>query len=262
MDEATFEQAMNADAFPRRAVLITFDDGYRNFVDQAAAILKSYEAPSTLFVVSDKVGGRSEWDVERGMPPLALASWDELEVARSRYSELSVGSHSASHRFARDLSPQELHRELRAPIDALVSRGFPRPTSYAFPYGNVTQAAVDTARELDVHLAFTTRSDVVTGATDPYRIPRLVVRTNMSAVGLAVRMIWLRSQGASPLLRTTGHVVSAVLGRLRGLVSSQRLLRSPAADPAFGEPQTNSLQEPASDSDRHATGVGGQRISR
>jgi peptidoglycan/xylan/chitin deacetylase (PgdA/CDA1 family) len=43
---------------PRRAVAITVDDGYRDFVDHAYPLLQRYEVPATFYVVSGFAAGR------------------------------------------------------------------------------------------------------------------------------------------------------------------------------------------------------------
>jgi peptidoglycan/xylan/chitin deacetylase (PgdA/CDA1 family) len=52
-------------ALPPRSVLVTFDDGYRDFLDHAWPVLQRWQIPATLFVASDYLGGDSQgfwWD--------------------------------------------------------------------------------------------------------------------------------------------------------------------------------------------------------
>ena len=52
---------------PGRSVVITFDDGYRDLLDQALPVLKQYSMPATAFITSGYIGSdREPW-------------WDELE---------------------------------------------------------------------------------------------------------------------------------------------------------------------------------------
>lgn len=49
--------------YPRRAIAISFDDGYANNVEQALPILKRYGVPATFYLVTAFVGGkRLFWD--------------------------------------------------------------------------------------------------------------------------------------------------------------------------------------------------------
>lgn len=53
--------------FPRRAIAVTFDDGYDDFLHEAAPVLEEHEAPTTLFVTTGLIDAHREfW-------------WDELE---------------------------------------------------------------------------------------------------------------------------------------------------------------------------------------
>jgi len=65
---------------PERAVAITFDDGYRNVLTNAAPVLNRLGIPATLFVVTDYVfHGRMLWP-DRVTAALALTSRPELTV--------------------------------------------------------------------------------------------------------------------------------------------------------------------------------------
>jgi peptidoglycan/xylan/chitin deacetylase (PgdA/CDA1 family) len=44
---------------------ITFDDGYQDFCENAYPVLKKYNYPSTVFLVSDLVGRENLWDYKQ-----------------------------------------------------------------------------------------------------------------------------------------------------------------------------------------------------
>jgi peptidoglycan/xylan/chitin deacetylase (PgdA/CDA1 family) len=75
---------------PRRAPVVTFDDGYADFADAALPCLRAYGIPATLFVVSGALGGRREFwwdDLERIVlvPPTFPASL-EIDVGGTPFT--------------------------------------------------------------------------------------------------------------------------------------------------------------------------------
>jgi len=75
----TFERGRE---LPERAVLITFDDGYRNTISVALPILRALRFPATVFVVSD-MAGRTEvfwYDALRMLLPTCVAQRRLVEL--------------------------------------------------------------------------------------------------------------------------------------------------------------------------------------
>lgn len=64
MTVADLAASLATGVVPRRAVAITFDDGYRDNLDAGLPLLEQFEAPATLFVASGYVGFKGEfwWD--------------------------------------------------------------------------------------------------------------------------------------------------------------------------------------------------------
>ena len=71
-------------AIPKKAVVITIDDGYRSAYDIAFPILQKYGFTATLFIYTDFV------DI-----PRSSVTWEQLEEMKS--SGFEVGSHTLSH---------------------------------------------------------------------------------------------------------------------------------------------------------------------
>lgn len=115
-----------------RPVILTFDDGYKDFITVAAPLLEAADFGATVFVVAEKVGGVADWDtVSRS--PVALMSWDDLRAIEAR--GFRIGSHTARHAYLPSCSDPDiladsraarasLHRELGHEIDLI-----------AFPWG-------------------------------------------------------------------------------------------------------------------------------
>lgn len=110
-----------------RAVLLTFDDGFRDFAEHAWPLLKRYGFGALVFLVTDHVGGTNAWDAAYG-EAAPLLDWDTAR--RLQREGVAFGSHTATHRFLTALSPAEvvretarsratLERELGQPVDAI-----------------------------------------------------------------------------------------------------------------------------------------------
>lgn len=120
-------------ALPRRAVVITFDDAYEDFCEQALPALLARGFTATLFAVSGQVGKTNAWDQARGEPSRPILSWARLrEVAAAG---IEIGSHSRSHPDLRSLPDQELGEECRRSRLELED-GLGRAVRYfAYPHG-------------------------------------------------------------------------------------------------------------------------------
>lgn len=115
---------------PGNAVVITFDDGYLNFLQNAVPVLQKHQFPATLFVPANQIGQNSAWckpELQR-----KLMGWSDLqEVIRLGYS---VGSHSLNHVELTTLNPSELTQEVFESKNILEDHLGNLITSFACPF--------------------------------------------------------------------------------------------------------------------------------
>ena len=154
------------------AVALTFDDGFVNFGDIAAPLLADHGLPSTLFVVADGVGRTNRWAgrPDRGVPELPLLGWDTL--GRVAEQGVAIGGHTRSHIDLSGLAIDRLTDEIIGGADRIAEALGQAPSSFAYPYGTVTEAA---ARLVAARFAWgcTTEMRSLTGHDDPARLPRI-----------------------------------------------------------------------------------------
>jgi len=118
---------------PPRPVVITFDDGYRDFEANAWPVLQRYGFGALVFLVADLIGDTARWDADHG-EPLPLMGWSEIRRLVSQGIEF--GAHSATHRPMTGLTPAEIAREaIRSRV--VIERGLGHGVeAFAYPYGD------------------------------------------------------------------------------------------------------------------------------
>lgn len=114
---------------PERTVVITFDDGFRDFYTHAMPILQQHRFPSTMFVVSSFTGSGSGTECFAGRD---LMSWNEIrEVAALG---VQIGSHTVSHPRLYSLSPAAITMELQESKQTIEEKLGRTVTSLSYPY--------------------------------------------------------------------------------------------------------------------------------
>lgn len=156
---------------PGRPVLITFDDGYRDFAETAWPILKRNALGASLFVVSERVGQAPDWDHDGGDEP--LLGWDDLRALADEGVE--IASHNARH-----------VRLTRTPIDHAIADGAASREmireriggaveAIAYPFGGADPAVRAGLWACGYRLGFTARPGLAAISGDPMMIPRQIV---------------------------------------------------------------------------------------
>ncbi|MEP9410710.1 MAG: glycosyltransferase [Candidatus Brocadia sp.] len=119
---------------PGRAVMITFDDGYADFLTYAWPLLKRYGFSATVFLVADCIGGTNSWDSAYG-EEIPLLGWKD--ILKLRNEGVYFGSHSVSHPFLTSLSPEKIVREGARSRAILEDKLGVTVDAFAYPYGDV-----------------------------------------------------------------------------------------------------------------------------
>ncbi len=119
------------------AVAITFDDGFRNFLEHAAPVLTQYRLPATVFVVSAYCGRQNSWpQFVTGIPRLDLMTWNELNQLPPDL--IALGAHTVNHADLSKLPEAQIREELRPCRLELEERTGRTVETFAYPYGSST----------------------------------------------------------------------------------------------------------------------------
>ena len=118
---------------PGRAVVLTFDDGYRDFAEYAWPLLKRYGFSAIMFLVAGRIGGTNDWDRAFG-EEVGLMAWDEILALQKEGVEF--GCHTVTHAPLTGLSPADVVRELARSRAILESKLKVPVDAIAYPYGD------------------------------------------------------------------------------------------------------------------------------
>jgi peptidoglycan/xylan/chitin deacetylase (PgdA/CDA1 family) len=162
-----------------REVVVTFDDGFRNQVVNAAPLLAERGFSACFFLLSGFVSAeppeaervcRGRLHLPRPVEPM---SWED--VARLGALGHEVGSHTRSHPDLTALSAAELDEELRVSRGELERRLGSPPAHFSAPYGDrerFSTAVSDAARRVGYASCATAQRGLNTGPGDLYALRR------------------------------------------------------------------------------------------
>jgi glycosyltransferase involved in cell wall biosynthesis/peptidoglycan/xylan/chitin deacetylase (PgdA/CDA1 family) len=162
----------NDRALTGRPVMLTFDDGYRDFATNAWPILGRFGIPATVAIVTDRIEGTADWDRGYG-EPAPLMSW--AEVARVASEGAVIASHSASHPALTAVSGHELLREALRSRAAITRATGAEPEAVIYPYGIQDPTAREAFAMAGFTVGFGTRPGTATLMDDPMNLPRIDV---------------------------------------------------------------------------------------
>lgn len=209
---------------PPRAVLLTFDDGYRSFYTHVLPLLKLFDYPAVLAIVGSwlAVPDHASVPYEEGnpRPRSAFLSWDELrEIARSGLVAVASHSYDLHHgvRANREGNTQpaattrifdagtgqyesddayraRIHTDL-ARNSALIERELGiRPKAMVWPFGSYNHATLAIAASLGMPVTLTLDDGLNHAGVPLSRLRRVLIELNPTTQDLAWRMMNLAAE--------------------------------------------------------------------
>jgi peptidoglycan/xylan/chitin deacetylase (PgdA/CDA1 family) len=161
-------------SLPERAVVLTFDDAFRDFAHHAFPTLMAAGFTATLFVPSAYVGATSRWLVREGESGRPVMSWSEIrDVAEGG---IEVGAHTHTHPQLDRCSHTQLGEELEK-SKALLEDGLDREmAAVAYPFGFHSRRVRRAARAAGYTFGCAVGNLTAHSESDRWAIPRLTVK--------------------------------------------------------------------------------------
>lgn len=169
-------------SIPRKSVLITFDDGWKNNLELAFPILKMNGLNATLFYIGNNYDGHNP----------NFLDLNDLELIKKEYPNIEIASHTYDLHVedAYTLSVDELKDDMDNMKEVVDS-------SYiAYPYGHHSDNYHKALEEEGYKLAFTfgpgSEHRKLDRNDNKYELPRLNMSDEMPFWKFLLRLIWIK----------------------------------------------------------------------
>lgn len=164
--EQLHRHLVRGEAVPEGAVVLTFDDNYQGFHDNALPVLRARKIPSAMFVHTDFVGRKD------GSRP--KMDWDTLR-ALDQEGLVTIGSHTCSHpEDLASLPIEDQERELRVSKEILERELGHSVPYFAYPVGSGDDRTFAAAERLGYTMAFTMRNGPAEESPSVLRVNRYI----------------------------------------------------------------------------------------
>lgn len=159
----------NGASLPKKSVLITFDDAYRDNYTNMWPILKECGYPATIFVPTGHVNGDN------------YLTWDEMSEMSS---QIYFANHTWSHHSSAG-SLQILEKEMVLAETDLTAHGYDANKIFAYPYGKSSGNDETILKKYGFNLAFTTTHGSLMCKGKKFDLPRIRIgNAPLSSYGL------------------------------------------------------------------------------
>jgi len=172
---------------PPRAVVLTFDDAYVNFLENALPVLRSHGFPAVVYAISGWLGRRMTWSApEPGRErPLLM---DARQLRGIVAAGITIGSHTRSHARLGGLRAQEQRRELADSRAALEDCLGAQVRHLCYPFGSFDAVSVEQAAAAGYASATTCLRGAATPADHPLVLPRKAISFGDDLAGFAWKL--------------------------------------------------------------------------
>ena len=157
-------------ALPPRPVVVTFDDGFANFLD-VVPLLVERACPAVMFVPTAYVGGESDWLEPRFRRP--MLTWSQV-VDLDR-SGIEIGSHAHRHRPIDTLGRAEVRADVARSRMLIEDHLGHACASFAYPHGYSSHAVRNVVEAEGFVQACAVKYAMSGRGDDPMAIARLFV---------------------------------------------------------------------------------------
>ena len=146
----------------QRKVLLTIDDGFLSFYENAWPILKKNKIPFILFVSTREVGSTG------------YMTWEQIkEINKEDFVE--IGNHSHTHEYLVDENNDLIKSDIQKSIDIFQEKLDKNSKFFSYPFGEYSKDFKKIIKSFGFQYAFGQHSGVIDDTKDFYELPRFPI---------------------------------------------------------------------------------------
>ena len=123
----------NNSPIPDNPIIITFDDGFEDFLHNAVPAAQKHDVPLTLFMVAKGIGGTNQWMHVGGKPKRKLLN--QKDLLDCAVAGVTIGSHTLSHPRLTEVDDKLANNEIKLSKMHLQDVLGEEVKHFAYPYG-------------------------------------------------------------------------------------------------------------------------------
>ena len=156
-----FEKELRSNKLERK-VLLTIDDAFSSFYNNAWPILKENKIPFILFVSTREVGAYN------------YMTWDQIrELSNEDFVE--IGNHSHTHEYLIDEESSVIKNDILKSMKIFDEKLQKQSQFFSYPFGEYSLEFKKIIRELGFKFAFGQHSGVIDETKDLFELPRFPI---------------------------------------------------------------------------------------
>ena len=144
-----------------KKILLTIDDGFKSFYEEAWPYLKENKIPFILFVSTEPVG------------KFGYMNWNEIkEIEQSKFGY--IGHHSHTHEYLIDMSEEEFMNDIETATKIFKEKLGYSPSIFSYPFGEYS-LFIKNYISKNFDIAFGQHSGIIDLNKDKYELPRFPI---------------------------------------------------------------------------------------
>ncbi len=145
----------------KKKVLITIDDGFSSFYENAWPYLKKKKIPFILFISTEPVGSNG------------YMTWEQInEIEKEDF--VFIGNHSHSHEYLLNIGHDEFIKDINKSIEIFKKKLGYNPKYFSYPFGEYSLKQKLFIKE-NFEIAFGQHSGVIDVNKDKFELPRFPI---------------------------------------------------------------------------------------